>query len=124
MDLLMIVFTRLLMIACSIVLAPAVARAAMPADAPDARDHALISRYAGSWLVAQDVQGFDQVGMPRGSQNGEVVKVEGRVTRLFYLAPAGKSALEVQRNYEQALERAGAARLARPIRESAAFGPD
>ncbi|MGM4956512.1 OmpA family protein [Bradyrhizobium barranii] len=106
----MIVFTRLLMIACSIVLAPAVARAAMPADAPDARDHALISRYAGSWLVAQDVQGFDQVGMPRGSQNGEVVKVEGRVTRLFYLAPAGKSALEVQRNYEQALERAGAAR--------------
>ncbi|MCP3368890.1 OmpA family protein [Bradyrhizobium cajani] len=107
----MIAFARLLAVACSIVLAvPVVARAAMPADAPDARDHALISRYAGSWLVAQDVKGFDQVGIPRGSQNGEVAKIEGRVTRLFYLAPAGKSVLEVQRNYEQALERAGAAR--------------
>lgn len=107
----MIVFTRLLAVACSIVLAmPVAAHAVMPADAPDARDHALISRYVASWLVAQEVKGFDQVGMPLGNQNGEVAKVEGRVTRLFYLAPAGKSVLEVQHNYEQALERAGAAK--------------
>ncbi|MBR1122237.1 OmpA family protein [Bradyrhizobium lablabi] len=88
--------------------APVIALAAMPADAPDARDHALISRYTGSWLVAQDAKNFDQVGIPLNS--GEVVRVEGRVTRLFYLAPGGKSVLEVQRNYEQALERAGAVR--------------
>ena len=107
----MTALVRLLAAACCIFLAmPSVAHAAMPADAPDARDHALISRYAGSWLVGQEVKGFDQVGIPAGSRNGEVAKVEGRVTRLFYLAPAGRSVLEVQRNYEQALERAGAAR--------------
>lgn len=107
----MIAFVRLPAAVCSILLAMfSAAHAAMPADAPDARDHALISRYAGSWLVGQEVKGFDQVALPSGSQNGETAKVEGRVTRLFYLAPAGRSVLEVQRNYEQALERAGAAR--------------
>lgn len=107
----MIAYVRLHVVACSILLAMSAAgHAAMPADAPDARDHALISRYAGSWLVAQDVKGFDQVAIPLGSKNGEVARTEGRVTRLFYLAPAGKSVVEVQRNYEQALERAGAAK--------------
>jgi outer membrane protein OmpA-like peptidoglycan-associated protein len=95
-------------VACAIAFAaPATVHAAMPADAPAARDHAAISRYASSWLVAQDVKNFDQVSLPQG-QNGEVVKVEGRITRLFYMSPAGKSVLEVQRNYEQALERASA----------------
>ena len=38
----------------------------MPADAPGARDHAVLSRYAGSWLVAQDVKAFDRVSIPAG----------------------------------------------------------
>ncbi|MDC8010932.1 OmpA family protein [Tahibacter soli] len=79
----------------------------MPPDAPGAQDHAAISRYAGSWLVAQETRPFDQVKLPSGN---DVATVEGRVTRLFYVGPAGKSVLEVQRNYEQALEAAGGTR--------------
>ncbi len=46
----------------------------MPADAPNARDHAVLSRYAGSWLVAQDVKSFDQASIPSG--DADVVKLE------------------------------------------------
>jgi outer membrane protein OmpA-like peptidoglycan-associated protein len=107
----MVGFVRLPAAAFSILLAASsMGQAAMPADAPDARDHALISRYAGSWLIGQEVKGFDQIAIPSGSQSGEMTKVEGRITRLFYISPAGRSVLEVQRNYEQALERAGAAK--------------
>lgn len=97
---------RLLLVVSLLASSSAALAQGMPADAPNARDHAVLSRYAGSWLVAQDVKEFDQASLPSGST--DVVKIEGKVTRLFYLAPAGKSALEVQRNYEQALERAGA----------------
>jgi outer membrane protein OmpA-like peptidoglycan-associated protein len=76
-------------------------------DAPGAQDHPAITRYAGSWLVAQDSRAFDQVALPAGNA---AETVEGRVTRLFYVGPAGKSVLEVQRNYEQALEAAGGTR--------------
>jgi outer membrane protein OmpA-like peptidoglycan-associated protein len=98
-----------LLVCCSLVfLASTVAAQNMPADAPNARDHAVVSRYAGSWLVAQDIKEFDQAGLPSGAKDTDVAKFEGRVTRLFYIGPAGKSVTEVQRNYEQALERAGA----------------
>jgi OOP family OmpA-OmpF porin len=102
-------FIRLLSVLGLLASASLAMAQSMPADAPNARDHAVLSRYAGSWLVAQDVKSFDQVSIPSG--DADVVKLEGRVTRLFYLAPAGKSVLEVQRNYEQALERAGASKL-------------
>ncbi|MGX1321367.1 OOP family OmpA-OmpF porin [Bradyrhizobium sp. USDA 377] len=98
------------LIVCSLVAMTSTAMAqSMPADAPNARDHAVLSRYAGSWLVTQDVKEFDQASLPAGRT--DVVKLEGRVGRWFYLAPAGKSLLEVQRNYEQALERAGATKV-------------
>ena len=37
----------------------------------------------------------------------EFVTVEGKITRLMYLAPTGKARLEVFRNYQQALDGAG-----------------
>jgi OmpA-OmpF porin, OOP family len=82
----------------------------MPADAPGGKDHPLISRYAGSWLAGYENKEFDAVSIPSGPQAVQAAAVEGRVTRLYYLAPAGRSVLEVQRNYEQALEKAGATR--------------
>lgn len=82
----------------------------MPADAPGARDHATLTRYAGSWLAAQHDKPFDAVSIAAGARAEQATTVEGRVTRLYYLSPAGKSVLEVQRNYEQALEKAGATR--------------
>jgi OmpA-OmpF porin, OOP family len=80
----------------------------MPADAPGARDHANLTRYVGSWLVAQEVKEFDAVSFPSGAN--QLAQVEGRITLSYYLAPAGRSVIEVQRNYEQALARAGATR--------------
>lgn len=83
--------------------------AQMPPDLPGAKDHPVLSRYAGSWLVAQDQRGFDEVPLPSGAAS--VARIEGSSTRLFYLGPAGRSALEVQRNYEDALTKAGATRI-------------
>lgn len=83
---------------------------ALPADAPGAKDHPAITRYAGSWLVGQDVKEFDAAAIAAGPKDSDIVNVEGRITRLYYLAPAGRSVLEVQRNYEAALEKAGATR--------------
>jgi OmpA-OmpF porin, OOP family len=82
----------------------------MPADVAGENDHPLLSRYAGSWLVASETLRFDAATFPAGAKAGEQATVEGKITRLFYLAPAGRSLLEVQRNYEQALEKAGATR--------------
>jgi outer membrane protein OmpA-like peptidoglycan-associated protein len=82
----------------------------LPADAPGAKDHAIVTRYAGSWLAAQEVKEFDAASIPSGPTPDKLLTVEGRITRTYYIAPAGRSLLEVQRNYEQALERAGATR--------------
>jgi OmpA-OmpF porin, OOP family len=98
-------------IALALGLLPALALAqALPADVAGAKDHPALSRYAGSWLVATENKAFDATAFPAGPKEGEVAQLEGRITRLFYLAPAGRSVLEVQRNYEQALEKAGATR--------------
>jgi outer membrane protein OmpA-like peptidoglycan-associated protein len=60
--------------------------------------------------VATENKAFDAVEIPAGPKEADLARLEGRITRLFYLAPAGRSVLEVQRNYEQALEKAGATR--------------
>lgn len=92
-------------------LSPALSSAqAMPADVAGGKDHPAVSRYAGSWLVATENKAFDATAIPSGPKEGDLAQLEGRITRLFYLAPAGRSVLEVQRNYEQALEKAGAIR--------------
>lgn len=83
---------------------------AMPADVAGGKDHPVLSRFAGSWLVATENKAFDATALPSGPKEGDLVQLEGRITRLYYLAPAGRSVLEVQRNYEQALEKAGATR--------------
>lgn len=81
----------------------------MPPDAPGGADHPAITRYVGSWMLAQEQRDFDEVAVPLGPAAS--AKLEGHLTRLFYLAPADKTPTEVQRNYELALERAGATRL-------------
>jgi OmpA-OmpF porin, OOP family len=87
-------------------------------DAKGGKDHPLITRYAGSWLVAYGVQPFDSVDIPLSYKAAkdsfklaETQTLEGEITRLAYLAPFGRGMLEVQRNYESALEAAGAKKL-------------
>ncbi|NQD37181.1 OmpA family protein [Permianibacter sp. IMCC34836] len=82
-------------------------------DLDGAKDHPLIHRFAGSWLVGYKQIGFDATVVP--TQFGlegmnELIKpltVEGQITRLLYLAPVGKRPYEVQKNYVTALKAAG-----------------
>lgn len=95
--------------ALALLVATSTASAQMPADVPGAKDHPVISRYAGSWLVGQDLRGFDEATLPSGEAS--TARVDGKVSRLFYLGPAGRGLAEVQRNYEDALARAGAKKI-------------
>ena len=91
------------------------AQAAAPrADVPGAKDHPVLQRFSGSLLVGYAQQDWDQRQFPdaRGAAKDDnrfanPVTFEGKVTRLFYLAPPGKSPLEVFRNHQQALVAAG-----------------
>jgi OOP family OmpA-OmpF porin len=90
---------------------------AQPADTKGSRDHPLISRYAGSYIIGFDTRDFDELTLPLGPtvpvegrfafQPSKSQRVEGRVTRILYVAPQGRSSLEVLRNYQQALNKAG-----------------
>lgn len=86
------------------------------ADLPGSEDHPMVSRYAGSEIVKYEQRDFDAVAMlktavkhsgGRAKNPESYVAVEGRVTRVAYRAPAGRSVLEVFRNYEQALAAGG-----------------
>lgn len=84
-------------------------------DVPGSADHPLIKRFNGSWLAGQRVSEWDAAVLPGSAETAKVDKrqyaapitLEGKVTQTVYIAPQGKSALEVWRNYEQALNAAG-----------------
>lgn len=85
---------------------------ASAADAP--KGHPLISAYPGAELKKEDTKeydaykaftGIDEDGAPDG------LSLEGRITRLFYKNPKDRSVLEMYRNYESALNGAGAETL-------------
>jgi outer membrane protein OmpA-like peptidoglycan-associated protein len=89
--------------------------AAQP-EAAGARDFPLIKRYEGSRLIGYDSRPFDAVKIVVGKlslgDNGQpaadsVRTLEGRHTRLLYLAPPQRSSLEVFRNYESELKAKG-----------------
>lgn len=86
-------------------------------DVVGSQDHPMISRYAGSTILGYDVREFDEFVLPTGPvrrlttgvgvEPSESLRVEGKVTRILYVAPADRSPLEVLRNYEQGLQTAG-----------------
>lgn len=80
-------------------------------DIKDSHDHPLVSRFAGAVIYGYQTVDYDQMQLPLGKyENGKISRietVEGKITRIAYVAPKGKSALEVYRNYEQALTAAG-----------------
>lgn len=96
------------------VLLPAAAVAQQ--EVAGARDFPLIKRYEGSRLIGYDSRPFDAVKIVVGKlsvgDNGQpamdaVRTLEGRHTRLLYLAPRQRSSLEVFRNYENELAAKG-----------------
>jgi OmpA-OmpF porin, OOP family len=90
---------------------------AMSEDAPDAADHEFTGRYEGSFIVGQTVKAFDELTLPDGAALGKefssdkkfssVITVSGRVTRTMYLAPEGRSSLEIFANYKDKLTEKG-----------------
>ena len=85
------------------------------ADARDirgSRDHSMIKRYPGASIVGYGVKRFDEYKLltskvTRAPGSGANSKsIEGRVTKISYEVPRGRTTLEVFRNYEQALRKA------------------
>lgn len=82
-------------------------------DVAGAQDHPLLQRFTNSWLMAYQQLAFDsttfpgKLGLDKDNEFLAPITVEGRITRLVYFAPQGKTRLEVQRNYENALKAAG-----------------
>lgn len=81
------------------------------ADKEDSKDHPLLSRYPGSFISEYDTAAFDEFTLPTGkSDRGKPVKsehLEGKITRIVYDVPPGRSILEVYRNYEAAIKAGG-----------------
>ncbi len=80
-------------------------------DAEGSRDHQLISRYPGSKIIGYVAKEYDEYLFPTGKvENDQPTKserLEGKITRITYQAPSGRSTLEVYRNFESALKQAG-----------------
>lgn len=86
------------------------------ADVKGGKDHPLLTRYQGSWLVAAETRDFEASQVPSAYERAnnrwsKAQTVEGERARFVYVAPKGRGVLEVQRNYEQALTQAGATKL-------------
>lgn len=80
-------------------------------DKEGSNDHPLISRYPGSIISIYDAKQFDEYVLPLGKlEKGKLTKsqkLEGKVTQITYYAPEDRPTLEIYRNYEVALKRAG-----------------
>jgi OOP family OmpA-OmpF porin len=93
------------------------------ADRKGSKDHPLLRRYEGSFIVGYEQQGYGEFTLPlsslepvpnkRDSHNNQHFEpklkksLEGPYTRLVYLLPANRSPLEVLRNYQQEIKSKG-----------------
>jgi OOP family OmpA-OmpF porin len=79
-------------------------------DAPKAADSALTGRYEGSHILSQTQKAFDELTLPSGAAVGasydsskrfsKTQTAQGKVTRTIYVAPTGRSSLEVFTNFK------------------------
>ncbi|MDT8284726.1 MAG: DUF4892 domain-containing protein [Thermovirgaceae bacterium] len=85
------------------------------ADIDGSKDSPLLRRYEGSFIVQYSMKEYDSAVIPLGKTvyEGDRYKfsssdtVEGKVTRILYIVPEGRSSLEVFRNYEGELKEKG-----------------
>lgn len=87
-------------------------------DVAGSSDHPMVSRYEGSEITDYDFREFDEYeillgkvvrapGEPGNSKAEANEKLEGKITKISYYLPEGRSTLEVFRNYEDALKSEG-----------------
>lgn len=110
-------------------------------DQEGARDHPLLKRFEGSFIVAHDGKSFDEFSLPTGplkpgdpnrrdQHNNQwyaaetTLELEGRTTRLVYVLPEGRSPLEVVRNYQDEVEALGGKVLFTCKREECGGAPE
>ncbi|MCC6353000.1 MAG: DUF4892 domain-containing protein [Verrucomicrobiae bacterium] len=84
-------------------------------DMVGSRDHPLVKRYQDSFIFQYSTQEYGEYGLALGkalnpsvpASGGRSMEseqmIEGKITRISYLAPAGRTTLEVFRNYQQDL---------------------
>jgi OOP family OmpA-OmpF porin len=89
---------------------------AQAGDSTGSEDHPMVSRYEGSSIDGYEIKDYDSFRLPLGpvgtNADGDLAPeqqadLEGRITRILYRGPEGRSSLEIQRNYQSALEGAG-----------------
>lgn len=94
------------LLACGFVLLSA------PVLAADGEDHPLVSRYPDSKLVKHETEDFGKytliTGLDVKPMTFATQPLEGELTRIVYDNPPERSTLEIFRNYQQALAKAGA----------------
>jgi OOP family OmpA-OmpF porin len=96
----------------AVVLATAGGSQARAQDNPRCKDHPLVKRYTGSSIRHCDTKEFDEWNVPLGNMKGigkltKSQRVEGKITWIEYRYPAGRSVLEVYRNFESAFRAVG-----------------
>ncbi|MEM7078789.1 MAG: OmpA family protein [Pseudomonadota bacterium] len=116
----------LLSYAAAILIAPGFARAA---DADGCADHGALTRYPGSVLEWCKTDNFMPFKVPVGPvtgyrQIGEMLEVEGRVTRNFYSLVDERTHTEVWKNFSDALEEAGFEIIARGVNPARNVGKE
>ena len=106
---------RPLALLLAVCLAPA-AHAQRTPDAPGTRDHPMVKRYEGSWILGFQQREYTEILIPTGPLKEDFsnqarpysversVKPEGKHTRVLYVVPVKRSTLEVMRNYAGDLE--------------------
>jgi OmpA-OmpF porin, OOP family len=97
-----------LLLACSFISADA---RAQTRDIAGARDFPGVGRFAGSVITGYQVKDFDaarvQAAPFKDDKPADPRRLEGRVTRIAYRTNPGPSILEVSRNFETQLAKAG-----------------
>jgi OmpA-OmpF porin, OOP family len=88
-------------------------------DVPGSKDHSMMKRYEGSVIIGYDFRKFGDMNVLLGPVKSggpgkrnvltptKTQRVEGQTTRILYVAPEGRSPLEVLRNYQLELQKAG-----------------
>jgi len=102
---------RYLLIAALLPAIAATPAVAQSKDVEGSMDSPLVSRYPGSIIDNYKTRQFDKFSFPIGAITSQgmpkSLHLEGKITRISYTYPHDRSPLEVYRNYESALKRAG-----------------
>lgn len=107
----MTAFMRTIFVAGLLIALSAPFAAGQDQDVEGSKDHPLISRYPGSYITNYLTKDFDEFTLSLSQTNdlkfAKNQHLEGKITRIAYVAPKGRSVLEVFRNYQDALKNGG-----------------